>query len=177
MAKLADVLSAIDALGFDPRRSKVIATRLRDAGVIPAGGPAKSPELSDTDALRLIVAIAVNTKIRLADQDLATYSGLVPAGVVLSEDAPESIPRNAFDAIELLVEMARWGDSQARRSTIEFVRSWPEIVINQPNSLSRFRQPGANAAHWAHDGHRTATTIPVAVVADILDALFGKVAA
>ncbi|MDA9413824.1 hypothetical protein XI04_27520 [Bradyrhizobium sp. CCBAU 11430] len=81
MAKLADVLSAIDALGFDPGRSKVVATRLRDAGVIPAGGPAQSPNLNDTDALRLILAIAVTSKIRLADHDHDVYAGLVPFGM------------------------------------------------------------------------------------------------
>ncbi|MCK1322760.1 hypothetical protein IVA94_18035 [Bradyrhizobium sp. 156] len=175
MAKLADALSAIDALGFDPRRSKVIATRLRDASMIPAGGPARSPELGETDALRLIVAIAVNTKIRLADHDLDGYARLVPAGTVIPENAPAGIPRTAFDAIEHLIEMARGGDSDARRSTIEFVRGWPEIVINRPNGVSRFRVAGANAAHWAHDGHRTATTIPVAAIAAVLDELFGKV--
>ncbi|AHY50549.1 hypothetical protein [Bradyrhizobium japonicum] len=175
MAKLADVLSAIDALGFDPKRTKVIARRLSEAGAIPAGGPARAPELSDTDTLRLIVAIATTTKLRLADSDLATYASLVPAGAIISDDAPADIPRSAFDAIELLVEKARGGDSDARRSTIEFVRGWPEIVINRPDGVSRFRAAGADAGHWERTGHRTASTVPVRVIADILDEVFGKV--
>lgn len=175
MAKLAEVLAAVDALGFDPPRVKHIARRLSEASAIPTGGPSRPPELTDTDALRLILAIAVTSKLRLAEHDLATYAGLVPAGTVLPADAPADIPQSAFDAIELLIEMARGGDSEARRSTIEFVRGWPEIVINRPNGVSRFRVAGANAAHWAHDGHRTATTIPVAAIAAILDELFGKV--
>ncbi|MGY0574053.1 hypothetical protein ACTGJ9_025735 [Bradyrhizobium sp. RDM12] len=175
MAKLADVLSAIDALGFDPRRSKVVAIRLRDAGVIPAGGPAKSPELSDTDALRLILAIAVTSKIRLADHDLATYTGLVPAGTIIPADAPESVARTAFDAIELLVEKARGGDSDARSSTIEFVRSWPEAIVRSGFGVARFRTAGADAGHWERHGHRTATTVPANVIADVLDKVFGRV--
>ncbi|UWU89618.1 hypothetical protein [Bradyrhizobium sp. CB1015] len=177
LAKLASVLASIDALAFDPRRAKHIARRLSESGVLPAGGPARSPELNETDTLRLIVAVAVTTKLRLADHDLATYAGLVPAGVVIPQDAPASIPRTAFDAIELLVEMARGGDVDARRSTIEFVRGWPEIVVNQPNMPARFRTAGADAGHWERSGHRTATTVPVNVIADVLDDIFEKVVA
>ncbi|MGY3409520.1 hypothetical protein ACVWZV_005633 [Bradyrhizobium sp. GM5.1] len=97
------------------------------------------------------------------------------AGTLVPHDAPESIPRSAFDAIELLVEIARGGDTDARRSMIEFVRGWPEIVINGPNGVSRFRVAGANAAHWERPGHRTATTMPVEAIANVLDLLFGKV--
>lgn len=175
MAKLAEVLAAVDALGFDPPRVKHIARRLSEASAIPTGGPSRPPELTDTDALRLIVAIGVTSKLRLAEHDLATYAGLVPAGTLVPHDAPESIPRSAFDAIEHLIEMARGGDSDARRSTIEFVRGWPEIVINRPNGVSRFRVAGADAGHWERPGHRTATTMPVAAIADVLDLLFGKV--
>ncbi|MGX0962742.1 hypothetical protein AB7M63_003191 [Bradyrhizobium japonicum] len=175
MAKLADVLSAIDPLGFDPKRTKVIARRLSEAGAIPSGGPARAPELSDTDTLRLIVSIATATKLRLADHDLDSYASLLPAGTVIPDDAPGSIPPTSFDALELLVEMARGGDSDARRSTVEFVRGWPEIVINRPSGVSRFRAAGANAEHWERPGHRTATTVPVRVIADILDEVFGKV--
>ncbi|MFT4116580.1 hypothetical protein [Bradyrhizobium sp.] len=176
MAKLADVLAAIDALGFDPARVKHIGRRLSEAGAIPAGGPARPPELTDTDTLRLIIAVATTTKLRLADHDLAQYAGLVPAGTDIPDDAPDSVPRNAFDAVELLVERARGGDSEARRSTIEFVRGWPEIVIDRQSGVSRFRIAGADAGRWERPGHRTATTVPVRLIADILDKLFGKVA-
>ncbi|MGY4428265.1 hypothetical protein ACVWWO_000742 [Bradyrhizobium sp. F1.13.1] len=176
MAKLADVLAALEALGFDPPRVKHIARRLSESSAIPTGGPSRPPELTDTDALRLIVAVAVTSKLRLAEHDLATYAGLVPGGAVLHDDAPDSIPRTAFDAIEHLIEMARGGDSDARRSTVEFVRGWPEIVINRPNGVSQFRAAGADAAHWERPGHRAATTVPVRVIADILDNLFGRVA-
>lgn len=175
MAKLADVLAAIEPLGFDPARAKHIARRLSESGVIPSGGPARSPELDETDTLRLIVSIGVTSKLRLAERDLATYSGLVPNGTVIPDDAPDSIPRSAFDAIDLLVEMARGGDADARRSTVEFARGWPEIVINRPGCVGRFRVAGADPAHWARPGHRTATTVPVRLIADILDSLFGKV--
>ncbi|MGF6433472.1 hypothetical protein [Bradyrhizobium elkanii] len=121
--------------------------------------------------------MATSPKLRLADQSVTTYEGLTPAGAHIADDAPDSVPRNAADAIAVEVEMARRGDAEARRSFLSFVRSWPEVVIERPgDDVVRFRQSGANAAHWARCGHRTATTIPVAAVADIIDQLFGKVA-
>jgi hypothetical protein len=174
LAKLASVLAAIDALGFDPARVKHIARRLSEAGAIPSGGPARAPELDEDDALRLIVAIAVTSKLRLADHDLALYASLVPAGTVIPDDAPEGIPRNAAEAIDLVVDMARRGDPDARKSFLTFVRSWPEVSIEEPGRVSRYRAAGANAAHWERDGHRTAITIPVAAVANIVGELFGR---
>jgi hypothetical protein len=177
LAKLADVLAAVDALGFDPPRTKAIARRLSEAGVIPSGGPARPPELDETDTLHSIVAVAVSSKLRLADHDLALYARLVPAGTAIPDDAPDGIRRNAAEAIDFTIDMARRGDPDARKSFLTFVRSWPEIAIEQPGGVSRFRVAAANAAHWQNDGHRTATTIPAATVANILDETFGKVAA
>ncbi|MCK1299607.1 hypothetical protein IVB33_18910 [Bradyrhizobium sp. 24] len=177
MAKLADVLAAVDSLGFDSARVKHVARRLSEAEKIPSGGPARSPDLGEDDVLRLIMAMATSPKLRLADRSVEIYEALTPAGARIADDAPGSIPRNAADAIAVEVEMARRGDPKARRSFLTFVRSWPEIVIESPDAFARFRQPGANAALWAHDGHRTATTIPISSVADTLDILFGKVAA
>lgn len=176
MAKLADVLAAVDSIGFDPARVKHVARRLSEAGKIPSGGPARSPDLNEDDVLRLIMAVATSPKLRQAETSVETYGALTPEGARIADDAPDSVPRNAADAIAVQVEMARRGHVEARRSTIEFVRSWPEIVIESRDGSARFRKPGTNAAHWAHDGHRTATTIPVSVIADILDNLFGKVA-
>jgi hypothetical protein len=175
LAKLADVLSSIDSLGFDPARVKHIARRLSEAGSIPSGGPARAPELDEDDVLHLIVAIAVTSKLRLADHDLALYASLVPSGTVISDDAPDGIPRNAAEAIDYIVDMARRGDPDARKSFVSFVRSWPEVEIEQQGRVSRFRVAGANAGIWERDGHRTATTIPGAAVANIVDELFGKV--
>jgi hypothetical protein len=102
---------------------------------------------------------------------------LVPAGTVLPPDAPSNILRNASEAIDYTIEMARRGDPDAQKSLLTFVRSWPEVVIEQPGRASRFRKPGANAAHWQNSGHRTATTVPVNAIANILDNTFGRVAA
>jgi hypothetical protein len=177
LAKLADVLAAVDALGFDPPRTRAIARRLSEAGAIPSGGPARAPELEEYDTLRLIAAIAVTSKLRLADTESAEYLALVPAGTIVPDDVPAGIPRNAAEAIDYTVDMARRGDFDARRSNLTFVRSWPEIAIEQPGQVIRFRAAGANAAHWERDGHRTATMVPFAAGANILDDLFGKVAA
>lgn len=175
MATLAACLSAIKPLGFDHPRSSAIARRLSEAGAIPSGGPARPPELGEDDALRLIVAIAVTSKLRLADTESAEYLALVPAGTAIPDDAPAGIPRNAAEAIDYTVDVARRGDPDARQSFVTFVRSWPEVSIEQPRSVVRFRKPGSNASHWECDGRRTVTTIPVAAVANILDEVFGKV--
>ncbi|MCA1378888.1 MULTISPECIES: hypothetical protein [unclassified Bradyrhizobium] len=176
MAKLADVLAAVDSLGFDPARVKHVARRLSEAGKIPSGGPARSPELSEDDVLRLITAVATSPKLRQAETSVDTYGALTPVGAQIAVDAPDVFRWNAADAIAVEVSLARAGEGQARHSFLSFVRSWPEIVIERPEGrVVRFRQPGANAGHWVKGGHRTATTIPVAAVADILDALFGKV--
>ncbi|MBJ7402963.1 MAG: hypothetical protein JHD07_06530 [Bradyrhizobium sp.] len=178
MAKLADVLAAVDSLGFDKARVKHVARRLSEAGKIPAGGPARSPELGEDDVLRLITAVATSPKLRQAEQSVETYGALTPAGARIADEAPVSVPRNAADAIAVEIEMARRGDVEARHSVLTFVRSWPEVVIERPDGkVVRFRQPGANAGHWARDGHRTATAIPVVAVADILDDIFGRVEA
>lgn len=178
MAKLADVLAAVDSLGFDAARVKHVARRLSEAGKIPAGGPARSPELSEDDVLRLVMAVATSPKLRQAEMSVDTYGALTPVGAHISDDAPNCVPRNAADALAVEVEMARSGDIEARRSFVAFVRSWPEIEIARPGgSVVRFRQQGANASLWAKDGHRTATTIPVSAIADVLDDLFGKVIA
>jgi hypothetical protein len=108
----------------------------------------------------LIAAIAVTSKLRLADTESAEYLALVPAGTIVPDDAPAGIPRNAAEAIDYTVDMARRGDFDARRSNLTFVRSWPEIAIEQPGQVIRFRAAGANAAHWERDGHRTATMAP-----------------
>lgn len=176
MAKLANVLAAVDALGFDPPRTKAIARRLSEAGAIPSGGPARAPELDELDVLRLIVAITVTTKLRLADTESALYLSLLPAGTALPADAPASIPRNAAEAIDQVVFMARRGDPDARKAKLTFTRSWPEISIEHAGRASRFREAGADSAHWEKPGHRTATTIPVATVADIFDEMFGEAA-
>lgn len=174
MAKLADVLAAVDAIGFDSARSKAIARRLSEAGALPAGGPARSPELNEDDVLRLIAAIAVTTKLRLADRESAEYLSLVPAGTIIPDDAPAGIPRNAAEGIDLVVDMARRGDPDARKSFIALTRSWPELAIEHPGRVSRYRSPGSDAGRWQHNGHHTATTIPVATIANILNELFGK---
>ena len=178
MAKLADVLAAVDSLGFDPARVKHVARRLSEAGNIPSGGPARSPDLNEDDVLRVVVAVATSPKLRQAETSVETYGGLTPVGAHISDDAPNCVPRNAADALAVEVEMARRGDPEARHSVLSFVRSWPEIVIERPGgTVVRFRQRGANAALWAKDGHRTATTIPVSAIADVLDSLFGGVEA
>jgi hypothetical protein len=175
LAKLANVLAAIEPLGFDTARASAIARRLSEAGAIPSGGPARAPELDEDDTLRLIVAIAVTSKLRLADTESAEYLALVPSGSIIPDEAPAGIPRNAAEAIDLVVDMARRGDPDARRSFVTFVRSWPEVEIEQPGRVSRYRNPGTNAGHWQKDGHRTATTIPVAAAVNILDEVFGEI--
>ncbi|MGY4460533.1 hypothetical protein [Bradyrhizobium sp. LB13.1] len=165
-------------MGSIQREPNTVARRLSESGAIPSGGPARAPDLDEDDTLRLIVGIATSPKLRLADKSVSVYEALSPAGSDIPDNAPDSVPRTAAEAIAVEVECARGGNSTARLSFLTFIRSWPEVVIERPGgTMRRFRQTGENAAHWKRDGHRTATTIPVSAIANILDDLFGKVTA
>lgn len=178
MATLSACLAAIEKhFGFTGPRIGAIAKRSLEAGVLPAGGPGRAPDLGEDDFLRLVIACAVNGRLRESEESVRVYSALAPGGVELT-DAPDSIPRNAFERLAILAEIALRGEPEARSSVrkakIEFVTSWPEIAIYDYGSTERFRPVGANASLWGGRQHRTGTTINVAALADAMNNLFSE---
>jgi hypothetical protein len=177
VAILNEALAAADKyLGFPEPRARAIAKRLTESGLLPAGGPGRSPELDDHGFVRLLIALAVNDRLRRADDVVRTYSELAPGGASL-EGAPDSITRTAFEQIAILAAIAIHGDADAvrsvRKAKLEFVSSWPEIAIYEYGPTVRFRPPGALAATWGDNKQRTSTTINGAAFVDAIQELFG----
>ena len=99
MATLNECLAAAEQhLGFHEPRARAIAKRLTETGVLPPGGPGRAPELDENDFVRLLIALAVNSRLRQSDEVVRTYSVLAPHGASL-DGAPESIIKTAFDQL------------------------------------------------------------------------------
>jgi hypothetical protein len=177
VATLSACLAAIEShLGFAGPRIGAIAKRLLEAGTLPPGGPGRAPELNEDDFLRLVIACAVNGRLRESDETVRVYSALSPGGADLT-GAPETIPRTAFDRLAIIIDIALRGDADARpvvrKAKIEFVTSWAEIDVHDYGTIERFRAVGTNATNWANGQHRTGTTISVAAITDAYNELFG----
>lgn len=175
MATLNACLDAIERhLQFPRSRSTGIARRLQEAELLPSGAPGVAPEMDEDDALDLIVTLAADTELHTAAAALRAYYSMTPGGVDL-DGAPASIP-NAPIAVSILIEDARSGVAEARKSRIEVTCNGRAVAIHKPNSeVSRFCVTGADSSHWALRGHHKSTALNAAAVADALDDIFGKV--
>ncbi|MCP1764994.1 hypothetical protein [Bradyrhizobium japonicum] len=175
MATLNNVLKVIEQhLEFPRSRSTGIARRLQEAGLLPSGAPGVPPILDEDGVLDLVVALASDTELHTAVSAVRAYHAMTPGGADLS-GAPDTIP-NAPIAIAVLVESARVGVAEARKSQIAVSCNWRAVAIHKPDgSVSRFSQPGAHCAHWQSNGHHKSITLTVAAIADALDDIFGKV--
>lgn len=162
MATLNRALAATEMyIGFPASRTRQVARRLAEAGVIPLGGPRRSPELDIEDFVSLLAAAAFDDGLAGSVEAARRASALTPGGAVLT-DAPNSIPRSARHVLDILAEMAL-GDLESQQAVaamqIEFVTSFPEIAIHDGVSIRRFREPGSDAAHWGQRGHRKSVSI------------------
>ncbi|WP_445222127.1 hypothetical protein ACKWRH_21120 [Bradyrhizobium sp. Pa8] len=175
MASLNACLDSIQThIGFPRSRSTGIARRLQEAGILPSGAPGVAPDLDEDGVLDLIVALAADTELHTAVAALRSYHSLTPGGINLAA-ALASIP-NAPVAVALLVEDARSGVAEARKSQIEVSCSARSVAIHKPSGeVNRFIAAGADPAHWALRGHHKSTALNAAAVADVLDEVFGKV--
>lgn len=174
MATLNRVLDSLERnLGFRTSRSSGIARRLQEAGLLPLGAAGVSPVLDEDHVIDLVVAVASWTKLREAPDAVRSFHAMTPGGVSL-EGAPTSIP-NAQTALSILVEDARVGSAEARRSQIEVSCSWRAISINKADgTVARFCEVGALSEHWQAEGHHRSVTIDVAALANAMNELFGR---
>jgi hypothetical protein len=179
MATLNATLDTIERkLGFPRSRSNSVAQSLRWARIIPSGAPGVAPELSQGDALSIVIALAIDTTLHKAADAVLAYRDLRPGGVDLAAaEAPVGLCRTAGDYIELLAEQAEEGSPEEQRDVaavrLEIVSSWPEITIHRPGAEPlRFVEPGALASHWQSKGHRRSTTINGAALVDTIRELF-----
>jgi hypothetical protein len=153
MATLNNVLDSIqDHIGFPRSRSTGIARRLQEAGLLPSGSPGVAPELDQMDACLLLATLMSAPKLHEAVDHARVYAAMTPSGAVLSEDAPDSIPRSALEFLEIKSEVAVGGDALAiddvRGHRFEFVHHWREMSIHTAeDTVTRFVLPGMLASH------------------------------
>lgn len=186
MPILRDVAQALERhLNFPKSRTMTVAQRLREAGLLPAGAPGIAPELSIDHFTSLVIAVASDTTLHRVGEVVRRAEQLTPGGAMLGVDLtvngeptehwPTAVPRSARQVLDVIAEMAL-GDLDSQRDVaatrLEFVSTWPEIAIHDGDRIRRFREPGANAAHWGENGHRRSTTISGGAFVSAVRSLF-----
>lgn len=186
LATLSAAIAALERyVGFDAKRSRTVSRRLLDADILRAGAPGVSPLVDVGSFMTLFCAVAFDPLLREAPAAARRATELTPGGACLGIDLtvdgataeywPTSVPRSARQVLDVIAEMAL-GDLDSQRDVaalrIEFVSSWPEIAIHDGAGTRRFRERGANAAHWGQRGHRTSTTVNGSALVSALRSLF-----
>lgn len=139
------------------RRSRVenVARSLREAGMLPKGGPGRAPDFDRTDAIALLVATVSGATLQTVAERTAALLATTPGGANV-DGAPLSIPRTAEIQLAVLANMAAKGDT-LKRLTVEIVVGWPEVaLIWDDGAVQRFQTAGtitnnrpSHAARWA----------------------------
>ncbi len=177
MATLNSVLDSIQVyIGFPRSRSSGIARRLQEAHLLPSGAPGVAPELDQRDVCVLLATLMSAPKLHEAVDHARAYAAMTPGGVVLSADAPDSIPRSALEYLETQSEIAISGKPDAvadvRDHRFEFVHGWREMSAHTPeNSVTRFVLPGALASHQQAP-HRVAGVVRGEAFVNLIRELF-----
>lgn len=174
MATLNAALAALERrIGFPQSRSRTVARRLQEAGVLPVGAPGVAPELGVDNIVDLVIALAADTSLHTAADAVRSYRALTPGGSDLA-NAPASID-TAGRALDIWADIAVHDDASVlRQDRIEVVANWPEIAIATPDGVRRFAPVGPLASNWQASGHRRSTTINGAALVDCLRELFFK---
>jgi hypothetical protein len=162
-------------LGFEKPRVAAVARSLTDAGVLPAGGPGRSPELEPQHVVDIILAVAVDAPLRALAAKVAEYRAMTPGGACLV-GAPDSID-TAGRMLDILGDWSIHGDADLlRRDAIEVVSSWPEIALHDyaAAQVRRFAPVGTLASHWQNSGHRRSTCIHGSAFVNAMRELFGE---
>lgn len=140
-------------------RALRVAHRLRDAGMLPKGGPGRAPEFGRADAICLLVAVASGATLRTVADRTAALLATTPGGANVN-GAPLTIPRNAEIQLAVLAGMAAEGDP-LEGVTLEVAHGWPEIALAWADGVTqRFQAAGSVANHQPSAKARIATTIP-----------------
>ncbi|AEH77526.1 hypothetical protein SM11_chr0243 [Sinorhizobium meliloti SM11] len=143
--------------------------------MLPSGAPGVAPKLDLNDFTTLVIALAADVALHESASAVRRYRSLTIGGANVS-GAPASVPKNAGQQIDAIVELAAEGATEVRGLKFEFVSSWHELTVHwHDGSLERYRELGALASHWGGAGHRRSITINVAALADaIQDAFKGE---
>jgi len=166
--QLADLVGG--CIGVSAERALRVAHRLRDAGMLPKGGPGQAPEFGRADAICLLVAVASGATLRTVADRAAALLATTPGGANVN-GAPLSIPRTAEIQLAVLAGMAAEGDL-LEGLTIEFVLGWPEVaLIWADGKVQRFQEPGSIANSQPSTASRWAVRIAGATFTTFVRAL------
>ncbi|MCP3406209.1 hypothetical protein [Bradyrhizobium sp. CCGB01] len=177
MATLTRVLDAIEHhIGFPRSRSSGVSRRLQEADLLPSGAPGVAPELDQRDVCLLLATLMSAPKLHEAVDHARAYAAMTPGGVVLSADAPDSIPRSALEYLELQSEIAIGGRAGAvedvRGHRFQFVHFWRELSAHTPEgTVTRFVLPGQLATHQQAP-HRIAGVVKGEAFVNLMKDLF-----
>lgn len=176
MAKIAATVAALEHYcGFPAARTKQVARRLLEEGILEPGGAFRAVQINEADFALLLLAVASGTPIpRVADATVALADS-VPNGIDV-DVMPETIrppKRTAFDILHHQIwNAARNADAVV--ADLEVVETWPEVVFHLPEGVARFQPAGTLANHWQGAKQRRATRIPGAPIALAARNLFGE---
>jgi hypothetical protein len=172
------VLAALERhVGFPESRSRGIARRLQDAGMLPLGAPGLAPQLDVDDVTTLLIGVATDAGLRTTADTTRHYSDLVPGGAEVT-GAPASLTRTAHDHLAVLIDHAAHGDPAGDLTSgtlIDFCTSWPEVTFTHRDGTAHRYQPvGSLPDHWQGGRHRRAVTINGAALSDAVQNIFWK---
>lgn len=163
-------------LGFDAARTKQIARRLQETGLLPAGSQGVSARFDPHDFGTLLLACAAGGTIAEAPDRVAALDRLVPEGRDPS-DYPDEIKDRMPAAglhLDALLQLAAEGDDALRNLRIEIVATWPEFALHwSGGSVERWREPGKDPTHWAAS-HRRSIMIDGRALYRAVQALFAE---
>ncbi|WP_423414871.1 hypothetical protein RLW55_16945 [Hyphomicrobium sp. B1] len=167
-------------LGFRSERTRQLARRLQETGMLPAGSHGVSARLDVHDFGTLALACAAGGTIAECPERVATLDRLLPGGIDAS-DFPEGVRKRMVPAgvdLDAMLRMAAEGDDCLRQVRIEVVSSWPEyaVIWQASGEVRRWREPGSLPGHWAA-GHRRSTMIDGKALFYAVQALFADEAA
>ncbi|RWB89240.1 MAG: hypothetical protein EOQ52_12760 [Mesorhizobium sp.] len=165
--------AVVRRVGYDPGRTKEVARALTDAGMLPAGSPGKSPELSPQDVATLVLGVALDVPLRAVAETVGQYRALRREGVPVG--APERISGTAGEALDIIAEIAASGTPDAKalvaKTILSVVNNWAEIVLTDTIDVRRFS--GGEPGRWQAYGHRRAAEVNLGAFLDVMTDLFG----
>ncbi|WP_141684053.1 hypothetical protein [Rhizobium sp. AC44/96] len=144
-----------------------VSRRLRESGMLPAGGPGRAPEFDRADAIVLAVATASGALLENVASATRAALATTPGGADVS-GGPLTIPRNAEIQLAVLASMSLDGDN-LEGLTIEVVHGWPELaLIWADGNVQRFQTAGSLTNHQPSSQARIATRIPGSAFAQFI---------
>ncbi|MBS0252604.1 MAG: hypothetical protein JSR78_16230 [Proteobacteria bacterium] len=167
-AKTVDLGSVVTAfereLGLDASRSRSVARCLSEAKIVPAGAAHAPAQYNFRDVGSLLLGVCADVTLPNIPEAVVTLDRLMPNGIVVADEMPERFKSKLFragHALDALLEAAVENDDALRSiDYIEFVSSWPEIVVHwSVGEPERYREPGRDARLWEAN-HMRSIKIP-----------------